>query len=88
MRPGGSQAEIEGEIMKAKPLKKTNPFWIKERHNPQLRVYYVGMGQLSVAAAKRHTKALYGHNYMLRFDTEADYQEKLNSLRKEGQRVE
>ena len=27
-------------------------WWIKERHNPQLGVYYVAIGRLRIAAAK------------------------------------
>ncbi len=63
------------------------PYWIKERHNSQLRTYFVACGQLSVTAAKRKEAALYGDNYMLRFDTAKDYAAKLAELRKAGERV-
>jgi hypothetical protein len=56
-------------------------WWIKERHNPQLGVYYSAMGQLSKAAAKRYEKPLYGDDYMLGFDSEEAYNAKLAELR-------
>ena len=60
------------------------PYWIKERHNPQLGIYYTALGQLSKTAARRHESPRYGENIMLRFDTEEEYQAELNRLRKEG----
>jgi hypothetical protein len=67
--------------------KKNQPYWIKERHNPQTGIYYVAMGQMSTTAAKRNEKPLYGTNYMLRFDTEQEYQAELERLRTNGERV-
>lgn len=64
------------------------PYWIKERHNPQLGTYYVGMGQLSKAAAKRYEAPLYGDNVMHRFDSEADYNKRLAALRQSGASVQ
>ena len=67
---------------------KTNyPFWIKERYNPQLGVYYVPCGQMSKTAAKRAEKSLYGVNLMHRFETEAEYVARLEWLRKHGEKV-
>ena len=70
-----------------KPRSK-NKFWIKERHNPQLGVYYVAHGQMSKTAAKKHESSLYGDNYMHAFDTEEAYQAELARLKKEGQRIQ
>jgi hypothetical protein len=57
-----------------------HPWWIKERDNPQLGVYYVGCGQLSKTAAKRYERCLYGSATMLPFATEAEYKERLAEL--------
>jgi hypothetical protein len=62
-------------------------FWIKERYNPQLGVYYVPCGQLSKAAAKRKEHALYGDNIMLEFDTEDEYNAKVEELRRQKKDV-
>lgn len=64
------------------------PYWIKERHNPQLGIYYVGMGQLSKTAAKKCEEALYGTNYMQSYSNEADYRLKLDELKAEGKKVQ
>jgi len=60
------------------------PWWIKQRYNPQLGMYYVPMGQMSVAAAKRQEKALYGSNVMLRFDTEDKYKQAVQKYKEEA----
>ncbi len=49
--------------------KKQYPYWIKQRYNPQLGIYYVKCGQISKTAAKRFYKAIYGENVMLEFET-------------------
>lgn len=66
---------------------KAKYFWIKERHNPQTGTYYVKYGRISAARAKKMEKALYGDNYMLRFDTEEAYNAKIEELKKAGERV-
>ena len=66
---------------------KKQAYWIKERHNRQTGVYYKACGQLSNSAAKDYESTLYGSNYMLRFETEAEYLAKLNELRKNGECV-
>lgn len=63
--------------MKRKP----KLFYIKERHNPQLGVYYVALGQLSRAEAAAHERSLYGHNVVLGFAVEADYLARLEQLK-------
>jgi hypothetical protein len=67
---------------------RSKPYWIKERDNPQLGVYYVACGQLGVREAARMTQSLYGSNKMLRFDTEVEYLSKLNELRGAGKTVQ
>lgn len=69
-------------------MKRQKRFWIKERHNPQLGVYFVACGQMSNAEAKRTEKSLYGDNYMLGFDTEAEYKAKLAELKRSGKSVQ
>ena len=63
-------------------------FYIKERHNPQLGVYYVGCGQLTAKEVKAYEKPLYGNNYMLKFDTKESYEFKLKELEDNGERVQ
>lgn len=62
-------------------------YWIKERHNPQLGVYFVACGQMPVKAAKRHELQLYGSNIIHRFDTQAEYEARLQELVERGERV-
>ena len=70
--------------MKRPPFK----FWIRERDNPQLGVYYVGQGQMSKTAAMKYEQSLYGSNRMLPFDTETEYRAKLAQLQKEGAKIQ
>lgn len=67
--------------------KSSQHFYIKERHNPQLGVYYSPLGQLSKAKAKRHEVSLYGTNYVHAFETEADYTAEVNRLKQAGEDV-
>lgn len=53
--------------------KRVKLFYIKERHNPQLDVYYIAEGQLSKAMAKRKESSLYGYNIMRSFETKDAY---------------
>ena len=63
-------------------------FYIKERHNPQIGVYYVLMGQLSKDEAKANENSIYGHNVVLSFSTEKLYNDRIEQLRKEGARIQ
>jgi hypothetical protein len=63
------------------------PWWIKERHNPQLGTYYVPRGQMTVKAAKMCEVSAYGSNFMQRYETEALYKAALAKLKKDGERV-
>lgn len=67
-----------------KPKKRTRKWWLKERHNPQSGVYYVPMGRISNAEAKRNESPLYGHNIMHSFATPEEYRAKIEALEKEG----
>ena len=69
-------------------MKKPYPYWIKERHNPQLGVYYVPMGRLSKNAAILHESTLYGVNVMIRYETEEAYKAKLKELEESGERIQ
>lgn len=68
-------------------IMKPTKFWIKSRYNPQLGTYFVPMGQMSIRNAKRHERPLYGDNTMLSFDTEQAYLDKIEALKKQGERV-
>ena len=63
-------------------------FYIKERHNPQLGIYYVGCGRLTKKEAKNEENSLYGTNLMHLYDTEEDYERQLEDLRKHGKNVQ
>ncbi len=67
--------------------KQPQKFYIKERHNPQLGVYYVRKGQMSRKDAYECTQAVYGHNNMLPFDTEEEYLAKIEELKAAGHNV-
>ena len=66
---------------------KPKNWWIKERYNPQLGVYYVAIGLLSIAAAKRAEKSLYGANIMHRYESVEAYEARLAELRANGKLV-
>ena len=66
---------------------KPKSYWIKQRFNPQLGVYYVACGQISVREAKRLERTLYGDNVMLRFSSEDEYNKKLSELRDSGEKI-
>jgi len=61
-------------------------WYIKERHNPQLGVYYVAKGQLTKKEAKEYENAKYGENTMLSFETQAEYDAKIRALKVQGAR--
>lgn len=64
------------------------PYYIKERHNPQLGVYYKAQGKLTKKEAREYeTGCLYGSNYMLEYKTEEEYNEAIAKLKAEGHRV-
>lgn len=55
-------------------------FWIKERHNPQLGIYYTACGRMSKAEARRNERLLYGYNVMLPFATQEAYEKECTRL--------
>lgn len=64
------------------------PFYIKERHNPQLGTYFVGCGKLLVKHAKKMESSLYGFNTMHRYESEQEYNFRLEELIDAGERVQ
>ena len=60
---------------------KKQPWWIKERHNPQLKTYFVPRGQLPVREAKKSENPIYGFNIMHQFDSEGEYRVEIQRLR-------
>ncbi len=67
--------------------KRIKHWWVRERHNPQLGVYWTGMGQLSKAEAKRVENTMYGDNYMHGHATEEAYKAHLDRLVSAGEKV-
>jgi len=63
-------------------------FYLKERHNPQLGVYYIAMGQMSKTAAKQAEGSIYGTNYMIPFDNVEDYMGKIKELELAGKSIQ
>jgi hypothetical protein len=63
-------------------------FYICERHNPQLGIYYIPCGQMSVRKAKDREKSLYGSNFMHGFETEKAYKAELARLEKWGNKIQ
>ena len=62
-------------------------YYIKERHNPQIGIYYSPQGQLSKAEAMWREQSLYGDNIMHAFPTEAEYKARIAELQAKGERV-
>jgi len=62
-------------------------FWIKERHNPQLGIYYVACGKMFKREARANERPLYGDNVMIPFDTKEEYEAELDRLERAGERV-
>jgi len=63
-------------------------FWIKERINPQLGVYYVPCGQMSMRDADKYESGtLYGSNIMHRFNDEDSYKKRIEELKAAGESV-
>ena len=59
-------------------------YYIKERHNPQLRnPYYTALGKMSKKEAKKVESSLYGSNYVTGYSKE-EYDQKIAELRAEG----
>jgi len=63
-------------------------WWIKERHNPQLGLYYVACGQIPVKDARAMGRGSYGYNIMHKFSSASDYEEHLKQIREEGHLVQ
>lgn len=63
-------------------------FWIKERHNPQLGVYFVRLGQMSAKEARAGEDSRYGYNYTHKFTTKAAYEAEIERLKSIGKSVQ
>jgi len=69
-------------------MKNTKKFYLGCRTNPQLiKPYYKMYGQLSVTAAKKKEKAVYGSMRLESFETEQEYNAKIESLKEAGYHV-
>lgn len=55
-------------------------WYIKERVNPQLKTYYLALGNITQKEARKHENAIYGWNNILKFSTEKEYLEKVKEL--------
>ena len=66
---------------------KPKSYWIKERHNPQLGVYYVKMGRITQKEATRYTHTAYGTNIMHKYDSDEAYISAIAQLIRDGHRV-
>lgn len=63
-------------------------YFIKERHNPQLGVYYVAEGQMTKKAAKSaEDNCVYGSVNMLEYKTETEYKDAIELLIEKGERI-
>ena len=64
-------------------------FYLKKRHNPQFKnPYYVACGQLTKKDAKAKANSLYGDNFMIAYETEKEYNDAIEKLKANGQRVQ
>lgn len=64
---------------------KAKYWYIKERCNSQLsRPYYNALGNISKKEATKHENPIYGHNYLLRFNNESDYEKEISKLKEQG----
>lgn len=67
--------------------KRVKLWYICERHNPQLGVYYIREGQLSKTRAKAKERTIYGSNFMHGFSTVEEYEAKIKELESRGERI-
>lgn len=63
-------------------------YWIKERHNPQLGIYYVACGNLSIKDAMKMEGGVYGDNIMIKFPSETAYNKAIQTLKDRGKPVQ
>ena len=69
-------------------LGKSKKWYLGARHNPQFKQpYYVAYGQLSVKDALDKEECVYGSMSLTGYDTEYEYKERQEFLKKEGFRV-
>jgi hypothetical protein len=63
-------------------------YYIKERHNPQLGIYYVLENQLTKKEAESKEKSLYGTNYMHSYNTFEEYKKAIQELKDQGHKIQ
>lgn len=68
--------------------RKTDLYYVTERHNPQLGVYYIANGRMSKTDANAKTNTVYGRNYIHSYATEKEYKTAIINLQLEGSRVQ
>jgi hypothetical protein len=56
-------------------------YYIKERHNPQIGIYYKAYGKMTKKEAKKAEESLCGYNIMWEFKTEKEYLDKCAELK-------
>lgn len=67
--------------MEKATIRKCKYWCIKERHNPQFyKPYYVALGNIPMSEIRRWERPLYGHNVILKFESEAEYEKKKAEL--------
>lgn len=60
-------------------------WYILERHNPQIGVYYRKLGNVSKKEATRYTTGcLYGYNFLRRYENEDEYNKAASELKAMG----
>ena len=67
--------------------KKGKYYWINERHNPQIGIYYIAYGRISTAEAKKKEQSIYGQNYLHKFNTKKEYLFKIKEIEQTGVRI-
>ena len=62
-------------------------FYIGERRNPQTGTYYRAYGQLTKKDAKSKENALYGSIYLTSYESEEEYNNKIELIKSQGNKV-
>lgn len=66
---------------------RTKNYYIGLRTNPQLKSYYVAYGQLTKKDAKAKENCVYGSMSLTSYESENEYQAKIDELKENGFRV-
>lgn len=69
-------------------MSEKSKYYIRERHNPQLGIYYIPEGQKSRAdVIKIENNNMYGYCLMIPYETEADFYDAIRHLKLAGESV-